>query len=51
LPASLVAGLLWQGLGAWSGFGAAAPFWFGGALALGAVLIMALVVPRLESRT
>jgi len=51
LPASLVAGLLWQGLGAWPGFGAAAPFWFGGALALGAVLLMALVVPRLKSTT
>ncbi len=31
LPASLIAGLLWQGAGAWSGFGAAAPFLFGGA--------------------
>jgi MFS family permease len=51
LPASLMAGLLWQGLGTWPGFGAAAPFWFGGALALGAVLLMALVVPRLKSTT
>ena len=29
LPASLIAGLLWQGIGAWTGFGASAPFFFG----------------------
>jgi len=34
LPASLIAGLLWQGLGAWAGFGPAAPFFFGSGLAL-----------------
>jgi MFS family permease len=34
LPASLIAGILWQGLGAWTGFGAAAPFYFGAAMAL-----------------
>ena len=34
LPASLFAGLLWQGLGAWTGFGASAPFFFGAAMAL-----------------
>lgn len=33
LPASLVAGVLWQGVGAWPGFGPAAPFFFGAALA------------------
>jgi MFS family permease len=33
-PASFIAGLLWQGVGAWSGFGPAAPFYFGAALAL-----------------
>jgi MFS family permease len=49
LPASLVAGMLWQGIGRWAGFGAAAPFWFGAALALAAVLVMGLVVPRLKS--
>jgi len=49
LPASLMAGLLWQGLGTWPGFGAAAPFWFGAALALGAVVLMTLVVPRLKA--
>lgn len=49
LPASLVAGLLWQGAGAWPGFGAAAPFWFGAAMALAAVLLLIGVVPRLRS--
>lgn len=34
LPASLIAGLLWQGLGGWQGFGPSAPFLFGAALAL-----------------
>lgn len=34
LPASLIAGLLWQGLGAWTGFGASAPFFFGAAMAI-----------------
>lgn len=33
-PASLIAGILWQGLGSWSGFGASAPFFFGAAMAL-----------------
>ncbi|MDR3561423.1 MAG: MFS transporter [Negativicutes bacterium] len=39
-PASLIAGLLWQGLGAWKGFGPSAPFFFGGTLALIAALLM-----------
>jgi len=33
-PASLIAGLLWQGVGAWNGLGAAAPFMFGACMAL-----------------
>jgi len=33
-PASLIAGLLWQGIGRWSGFGPQAPFYFGAAMAL-----------------
>jgi MFS family permease len=40
LPASLLAGLLWQGAGAWSGFGPSAPFLFGAALALFASLLL-----------
>lgn len=34
LPASLLAGILWQGLGDWAGFGPAAPFLAGAALSL-----------------
>jgi MFS family permease len=34
LPASLIAGMLWQGVGAWTGFGASAPFYFGAVMAL-----------------
>lgn len=34
LPASLLAGLFWQGFGKWMGFGPSAPFLFGAALAL-----------------
>jgi MFS family permease len=39
LPASVIAGLLWQGLGSWAGFGASAPFFFGAGLALLAGLL------------
>lgn len=44
LPASVIAGLLWQGAGTWKGFGPSAPFLFGAALALSAgVLFWRLV--------
>lgn len=33
-PASAIAGVLWQGVGAWPGFGPAAPFYFGAALTI-----------------
>ena len=33
LPASLIAGLLWQGAGGWQGFGPGAPFLFGAIMA------------------
>ena len=39
LPASVIAGVLWQGLGTWAGFGASAPFFFGAGMALLAVLL------------
>lgn len=39
LPASLIAGVLWQGVGPWAGFGPAAPFYFGAALALTAGIL------------
>jgi MFS family permease len=45
LPASLIAGLLWEGIGSWSGFGASAPFFFGAAMALAAAIGMALWKP------
>jgi MFS family permease len=43
-PASLIAGLLWQGVGTWAGFGPSAPFLFGGGMALIAALLMAFVM-------
>lgn len=49
LPASLIAGLLWEGVGAWRGYGAPAPFFFGGALALLAALLMAFWKPKLSA--
>ncbi len=45
-PASLIAGTLWQGVGAWQGFGPSAPFLFGGTLALIAALLMAFWMPK-----
>jgi len=42
-PASLIAGILWHGAGRWTGFGPAAPFFFGAALAATAAVLMALV--------
>jgi len=44
-PASVIAGVLWQGAFGWSGFGASAPFLFGAALALVAAVAMALWKP------
>ena len=46
LPASLIAGLLWQGVGSWAGFGPAAPFLFGAALAGLAALLFLLTLAR-----
>jgi MFS family permease len=45
-PASLIAGVLWQGIGAWKGFGPSAPFLFGGSLALAAALLMLFWMPK-----
>jgi MFS family permease len=45
-PSSLIAGILWQGVGSWQGFGPSAPFIFGGALALIAALLMLLWMPK-----
>lgn len=45
-PASLIAGILWQGLGSWPGFGPSAPFFFGGGLALLAAVLMLAWMPK-----
>jgi len=45
LPASLIAGILWQGAGTWTGFGPSAPFFFGAVLSLIAALFMVLWKP------
>jgi len=52
-PASLIAGLLWDGLPAigFRGFGAPAPFFFGAATALLAAVAMALWEPRSAAMT
>ena len=47
-PASFIAGLLWQGIGAWHGFGPSAPFLFGGSLALIAALLMVFWLGRVQ---
>lgn len=41
-PASLIAGILWQGSGNWTGFGASAPFFFGAGTALLASILMSV---------
>ncbi len=46
LPASVIAGVLWSGLLGWRGFGPAAPFFFGAALALVASVLMVVWLPR-----
>jgi MFS family permease len=45
LPASLIAGILWQGVGPWHGFGAAAPFVFGAGMALLSAVLGLLALP------
>ncbi|GAC1473867.1 MAG: MFS transporter [Isosphaeraceae bacterium] len=42
LPASLIAGILWQGLGPWAGLGPSAPFYFGSVSALAASIALGL---------
>jgi MFS family permease len=44
LPASLIAGVLWQGIGAWQGFGPSAPFFFGALMALLAGLLFSRLI-------
>ncbi len=47
-PASLVAGLLWQGAGGWNGFGPSAPFLFGAVMALIATGLLVAWLPGRE---
>ena len=49
-PASLIAGILWEGLGSWGGLGASAPFYFGAALSFIAALLMLLVFPESQAK-
>lgn len=44
LPASIIAGILWQGVAVWKGFGPAAPFYFGAIMALLAGILFYLWV-------
>jgi len=46
LPASLVAGILWQGAGGWEGLGPGAPFLFGAVVALLAAVLLAFLPER-----
>jgi MFS family permease len=46
LPASLLAGLLWQGVGSWAGLGPSAPFYFGALMAIIAALGLFAFVPQ-----
>jgi MFS family permease len=49
-PASLIAGILWSGLGRWGGLGPSAPFYFGAAMALLAALLMLAWRPEKPNR-
>jgi MFS family permease len=44
LPASVIAGILWQGLGPWRGLGPSAPFLYGAGMALLATLLGAVTL-------
>lgn len=48
-PASLIAGILWQGVGPWQGFGAQAPFLFGSGLAFLSVVLLVAWFPRVQA--
>jgi MFS family permease len=50
LPASIIAGFLWQGVGTWEGFGPSAPFFFGGGLAFLAALLLIFWRPEKSAK-
>jgi MFS family permease len=47
-PASLIAGVLWQGIGGWQGWGPRAPFFFGSLLALVAAVLLVFWFPTMD---
>jgi MFS family permease len=49
-PASLLAGILWQGVGSWGGFGPSAPFLFGASTAFFAAILMAVWTPSTKKQ-
>jgi MFS family permease len=49
LPASLIAGVLWQGVGGWTGFGPSAPFIAGAVLSLTAMALLYFWTPTAVS--
>ena len=49
LPASVIAGVLWQGVGSWPGIGPWAPFAFGALVALAAALWLAFWKPAMAN--
>jgi MFS family permease len=51
LPASFLAGILWSGVGGWAGFGPAAPFYFGAAMAFIALLLFIFWRPAPKEQT
>jgi len=51
LPASLLAGVLWEGVGSWAGLGPRAPFAFGSATAVLAALLLFLTVREVDPVT
>lgn len=50
-PASLIAGILWQGVAGWAGFGPSAPFLFGAFMALLAVILLVVWLPGNRPQT
>ncbi len=44
-PASVIAGVLWQGVGRWQGFGPSAPFLFGASFSLLAAILLVVWQP------
>ena len=50
-PASVIAGVLWQGVASWTGFGASAPFLFGSVMAFIAALLLRFWLPKVRQKS